>query len=111
MEKLITEIKRTEEQIHNLDTVLDTTDIKVKQPEKEFLEELYKNLLTFSQEDRNKFIKESSKCNDINPDNKTFHTFKEDQRKALSERLKEKLDFLEKKLKLEEENKTKADEA
>ncbi len=113
MEKLISEIKRTEEQLHNIDCVLDTTDIKVKRPENEFLEELYKNLQTFTQEDRNKFIEESSKCNDINPDNKTFHTFKEDQRKALSERLKEKLDFLEKKLKSEEENKveTKAGEA
>ena len=112
MDKLSSEIKRTEEQISNLENVLDSTNIQVKQPEKDFLEELYKNLQTFTQEDRNKFIGEASKCSDINPDNKTFHSFKNDQRTSLITRLKEKLDYLQDKLKNEESNiETEAKEA
>ncbi len=105
MDKLSSEIKRTEEQIFNLENVLDTTNIQVKQPEKEFLEELYKNLQIFNKDDRNKFISEAAKNNNINPDNKTFHTFKNDQRTALASRLKEKLEYLQDKVKNEESNK------
>lgn len=93
-ERLKKELEKTNEQIFNLENVLEVTNMNIKIPETEFLTELYNNLKTFSLEDKCKFIAEASKNDGINPDNKKFNTIRDEQRKFLAEKLKEKRDFL-----------------
>jgi hypothetical protein len=91
-------IKKLEDQIHNLENVLETTNIVVTIPEESFLTELYTNLKTFSREQLSDFLKNISDNNNINPDNKQFNNMKDEQRKLILERLKEKLNSIEKKV-------------
>ncbi len=91
-------IKKLEAQIHNLENILETTNVVVTIPEESFLTELYTNLKTFSQDQLCDFLKNISSNNNINPDNKQFNTMKDEQRKLILERLKEKFNSIEKKV-------------
>lgn len=93
-ERLKKELEKTDEQISHLENVLEETNIIVKIPEMDFLTELYNNLKTFTLEDKCKFITEASKNSGINPDGKKFNTIRDEQRQFLTERLKEKKEFI-----------------
>ena len=92
--RLKIELEKTDEQIFNLENILVDTNITVKIPDEEFLKELYENLKTFTMDDKCKFISEASKNVGINPDNKKFNTIRDEQRKFLADKLKEKREFI-----------------
>jgi len=104
-DRLKKELEKTEEQIFNLENVLEESNIKVKIPDDEFLKELYSNLKTFSLEDKCKFIEEASKNVGINPDGKKFNTIRDEQRKFLADKLKEKRDFIQARMNMENQAK------
>jgi hypothetical protein len=104
-ERLKKELEKTDEQIFNLENILVDTNITVKIPDEEFLTELYNNLKTFTMEDKSKFISEASKNLGINPDDKKFNTIRDEQRKFLSDKLKEKREFIISKMNISEQAK------
>jgi hypothetical protein len=97
-------IKQLEDQISNLETIVEVTNVIVTIPEESFLTDLYKNLKTFSRDNLCDFLQSISTNNNINPDNKQFNNIKDDQRKVILDRLKEKLEEVKK---VEEEKEAK----
>ncbi len=89
-------IKRLETQISNLENIVEETNVIVTIPQESFLNQLYTNLKTFSQDQLCEFLQSISSNNNINPDNKQFNNMKDEQRKVILDRLKEKLEEVKK---------------
>jgi hypothetical protein len=99
MDNLIEQLNITKNQIKNLEEALETTDINIKIPEYSFLNDMYVNLKTLTNEERNKFILDISTIYNLNPNNKKFNTLRDEQRLFILNRLKEKKQEIKQKIK------------
>ncbi len=89
-EKIIKDLEKIRQQINNLETINEKSDISIDIPNNEVLEKLIEGIKTFGNNERNLFLEQISKTDGMNSNNKKFTTMKTDQRSFLLEKLNEK---------------------
>lgn len=91
-DRLEENISKTDEQIKSIENPSDKTDIKVNLPNEDQLSGLMKNIQNMNQKDRNNLLANLMPMinGNMNPNNKTFSTVGDNDRKFLMEKLKAK---------------------
>lgn len=89
-EKITKDLEKIRQQINNLETINEKSDISIDIPNNEVLEKLIEGIKTFGNTERNMFLQQISKTDGMNSNNKKFTTMKTDQRSFLLEKLNEK---------------------
>jgi len=83
------DLEKTYKQIYNLENIHDNIEISTYTTDSANLTNLYNNIKTFSPEIRNNFIADISKFNVFSSKEYKFGTMRNEQRKFLLEKLKE----------------------
>ena len=90
-EKINQDLAKTRQQINNLEVINDKSDITIDMPDKVMLDQLYNDLKTFGKNERNIFLSQLSKIENMNAKNKNFSTMKNEQRIFLLDKLNERI--------------------
>lgn len=97
-DKIKQDLEKTFQQINNLEIINEKSDILINIPDKDVLDKLYNDFKTFGKTERNIFLSQISKIEGMNIENKKFSTMKADQRNFLLEKLRERVNDIQKKL-------------